>query len=82
MIYIAQEIPIVIILHHNDLYTIIIIIISTFIPILTIIYYTVVLFIISARVTITVYLARWTSLKRSAARLAKVITMDMKILGW
>jgi hypothetical protein len=82
MIYIAQEIPIVIILHYNDLYTIIIIIISTFIPILTIIYYTVVLFIISARVTITVYLARWTSLKRSAARLAKVITMDMKILGW
>jgi hypothetical protein len=82
MIYIAQEIPIVIILHYNDRYTIIIIIISTFIPILTIIYYTVVLFIISARVTITVYLARWTSLKRSAARLAKVITMDMKILGW
>lgn len=53
MIYIAQEIPIVITLHYNDLYTIIIIIISTFIPILTIIYYTVVLFIISARVTIT-----------------------------
>lgn len=74
MIYIAQEIPIVITLHYNDLYTIL--------TILTIIYYTVVLFIISAQVTITVYLARWTSLKRSAARLAKVITMDMKILGW
>ena len=82
MIYIAQEMPIVITLHYNDLYTIIIFIMSIFIPILTIIYYSVVWFIISARVTITVYLTRWTSLKRSAARLAKVITMDMKILGW